>query len=141
MAITTNLDKVRLEIGDTEATSYLLSDDEINYFLTEESQNVLRAAFRACDALARKFARAYDFETDGQKFHRSQAFEAFSKAADALRKRAGISEFGNTNSGAGTIKTTRIDGYSDGDQPTNEDVLTTSSNPRRRYYGQEDRTP
>jgi len=130
MAISTALDKVRLVIGDTDSASYELSDDEINYFIGERGSNVLLAAADCCDALAAKFARAYDFSTDGQSFKRSQAAEAYRAQAKTLRARA---------QGVVTADSTRVDGYSE-DVP-NQQVQVTGTNPRRRYYGQEDRLP
>ena len=130
MAITTTLDKVRLEIGDTDPNAWLLTDDELNYFLAEEGDHVLRAAWRACSALAIKFARAYDFETDGQKFSRSQQYKAYSELSESLRMRVGALT---------VLKTTKVDGYSD--DITSQDVLVAGTNVRRRYYGREDRTP
>ncbi len=130
MAITTNLDKVRLEIGDTDVTNFLFSDDEINYFLEVAGDNVLLAALRACEAAARQFARAYDFKTDGQEFKRSQQAQAFREMAKDLRARVGTS---------GTLPVTRVDGYSDDIE--SQDVLINNQNVRRRYYGQEDRIP
>lgn len=56
------ISKVRLEIGDTAEGSGVrpdgsnLSDEEITYWLTEETDVFLLAAARACDALSRAWA-------------------------------------------------------------------------------------
>jgi hypothetical protein len=126
----TDLERVRLEIGDTDSTEALFQDEEINEKLSQRANNVLLTAADLCEILARKFARAYDFETDGQSFKRSQMSAAYAKAAKDLRARA---------QGAGVVDTTRVDGYSD-DIP-NAAVLATDTNPRRRYYGEEDEIP
>lgn len=130
MAISTTLDKVRLVIGDTDSASYELSDDEINYFLGDRGDNVLLAAADCCDALAAKYARAYDFTTDGQSFKRSQAAQAYREQAVRLRARA---------QGVSTADSTRVDGYSE-DIP-NQQVQTSGVNPRRHFYGERDRLP
>ena len=128
MAITATLDKVRLLIGDTDATTAELSDDEVNFFITERASNIYLSAADCCDALAAKYARAYDFETDGQRFQRSQASKAYAERAKTFRARA----YGVT-----TVDSTRIDGYST--DVANQDTFETDSNPRRRYYGPRDR--
>lgn len=109
MAITATRDQLRLELGDTNSTSYIFNDEELDYFLTEESDDVLAACLRACHAAARKFSRAYDFETDGQKYQRSQMQKAFAAQAATLEAQ------GVTTSSATavtTIDATKIDGYS-----------------------------
>lgn len=56
------ISKVRLEIGDSVEGAGVrpdgrnLSDEEISYWLTEESDVFLLAAARACDALSRAWA-------------------------------------------------------------------------------------
>lgn len=54
--IATTKDEVRLLIGDTDTTDQQLLDEEINYFVVQESSAV-RAAARACETLAAKYAR------------------------------------------------------------------------------------
>lgn len=99
----TDAGKVRLEIGDTDTTAAELLDEEIAYFLSTEG-SVLGAAARACEALAAKYARQFDFQTDDQSFKRSQISKAYADKAKELRARAG---------GVSTVSPTRIDGYSD----------------------------
>jgi hypothetical protein len=130
MGISTTLDKVRLLIGDTDSSSFELSDDEINFFLTERADNIYLAAADCCDALAAKYARAYDFETDGQRFSRSQVAKAYAERAALFRARANA---------VTTSDSTRIDGYSQ--DITNKAVLASDINVRSRYYGRRDRVP
>ncbi len=129
-AITTARDKVRLEIGDTDSTAVLYYDEEIDVYLAARSNAVLMTAADLCDAAATKFARAYNFETDGQKYARGQMVKAFQDRARELRRRA---------EGVATVVTTKVDGYSD--DITSEEVLTSGESPRRRYYGEQDRLP
>lgn len=118
----TVLEKVRLEIGDTDPTSALFTDEELNVWITNRADNIYLAAADACEAAARKFARAYDFTTDGQSFHRSQMTKSYMDLAKDLRQRAG---------GVVTVEVTKVDGYSD--DIANQDVAGTA-NPRHYYY-------
>ncbi len=60
------ISKVRLEIGDTVEGAGVrpdgrnLSDAEISFWLTEESEVYLLAAARACDAMSRAWANYVD---------------------------------------------------------------------------------
>lgn len=121
-ALTTPLAQVRLEIGDTDSAAPLFADEEINVKLAGRADNVLLTAADLCDILARRFARQFDFESDNQKFSRSQMSKQYAALADELRSRA---------SGVTSVPSTRIDGYSQ--DITTEDVLTTSENARGRY--------
>ena len=128
MAITATLDIVRLLIGDTDPNAPELSDEEVNYFISARASNTYLAAADCCDALAAKYARAYDFETDGQRFDRSQAHKAYLEQAALFRARA----YGVT-----TADSTRIDGYSQ--DIANQDTFASETNARRRFYGPRDR--
>lgn len=125
----TDLEKVRLEIGDTDSAAALFTDEEIQVKLSSEG-SVLRAAAALCEILAARFARHYDFETDGQSFKRSQMSEMYAKRAAVLRARA---------YSVATVETTRVDGYSD--DIGSRDVDESGTNPRRHYYGAADRIP
>lgn len=143
MSVDTNLEKLRLAIGDTDVSdsgaNAIFKDAELNYFLSEESNDITNAALRACYAAMARFARAYDFETDGQKFARSQMYQAFSDLAEKLEAQGAT--LSSATSTITTIDITRVDGWSD--DITNQEVATSSSdaNPRRRFYGQEDSIP
>jgi len=126
-------DRVRFEVGDTDEDNPQVKDEEIVRVLELNSDNVLSAAIVICEHLATKYATRFDFTSgDGSQFKASQMAEAFTKRADALRKRAG---------GLRTIPTTRVDGYNATDEIDNEETDSTQSNPRRRYYGEPDRMP
>lgn len=127
--LTTDLAKTRLEIGDTDSTAALFADEELNVFLSAEG-SVLGAAARACEALAAKYARQYDFQTDDQSFKRSQISKAYADKAKELRARSG---------GVSTVSPTRIDGYSD-DIANNETSGASSGGRgrvRRGWYQQD----
>ena len=123
-AVTTDLAKVRLEIGDVDSTAVLFTDEEIQVFIDREGA-VLPAAAAACDALSRAYARAYDFSEDGQSFSRSQMSKQYAQLALTLRRRAA--------SGVETLPTTRVDGYSQTDDYDDVDSSGSSGRVRIGY--------
>lgn len=123
-AITTTRDKIRLELGDTDPDAVLFYDEEYDVWIGVRGTSYLLAAADAADAAARKFARAYDFATDGQSFKRSQMSRAFKDLAVELRNRAG---------GISTVDVTVIDGYSD-DIANQETTGGGTVNPRHYHY-------
>ncbi len=88
MAITTDLDKFRLELGDTNAEDPLLQDDEAGYFIAKYPTSILLAVADAAEALAARFARDIDFAEDGQNFRASQMHAQFLATAASCRRRA-----------------------------------------------------
>lgn len=103
MPITTDLDRFRLELGDTDAAAPLLQDDEAQYFIDKHPTNVLLAVADACDALAARFARQFDFDANDQKsFKRSQMATLYAERATALRARA-LAEGDGSGGAAGAI--------------------------------------
>lgn len=108
--------QIRLEIGDTDnatgagvkPTGGNFSDAELSRFYATEGSQVLRAAARACEVLARMWAgagqnvRIRDYSvnsTEKTKYYRELAAE--------LRQRAGGGGFVS-----GSAPTVRVDGYS-----------------------------
>lgn len=55
--LSTNKDKVRIRIMDTDTTSQEFSDEEINAVLTDVAQDVTQAAYRLAKSLAFKYAK------------------------------------------------------------------------------------
>ena len=122
-AITATRDKIRLELGDTDPLAVLFYDEEYDMWISVRgAASYLLAAADAADAAARKFARAYDFQTDGQSFKRSQMSKAFKDLAKELRNRAG---------GISTVDVTVIDGYSD---DIANQAVTGSGTVNARHY-------
>lgn len=80
----TSTGQVRLLIFDTNASSYVFEDAEIETFLTLEASSVKKAAALALETMASneafvlKVIRLLDLSTDG------------ARTADALMKRAGL---------------------------------------------------
>ncbi len=102
---TADLDRVRLEIQDTDDQRWLFTDNQINDLLLQDG-NVLSAAAHAAELMAARVAREYDFSADGASFSRSQQVKAWGMLAINLRRRANASFNVNNH-------VTRIDGYSD----------------------------
>jgi hypothetical protein len=88
VAISTDLDRFRLLIGDTNSELPLLNDVEAQFFIDGRPGSVLAAAADACDALATRFAADYDVVLDGQQMDRSQMSKQFGERARELRGRA-----------------------------------------------------
>lgn len=129
MTISSDLDRVRLLIGDTDSNDPLFQDDEITYFLELAGQVVLKAAANACDAAAAKFARGFRFKTDDQEFDPTTMTANYREMAVAFRSQA---------TGATGIVPTKIDGYSQ-DIPADEVAASNPTTGRRDYYTAGDR--
>jgi hypothetical protein len=93
-----DLDLVRLSIGDTDDTDPLLLDDEIEALLERRGvidttggtvYNIPAAAADAAGAIAAKYAREFDFSEDGQNFSRAQRVGHYRALATELRNQAG----------------------------------------------------
>ena len=97
MAISTDLDRVRLMVGDTDVTDPLLTDEEVGVFVDARQittadgdvTNVPAAAADAAGAIAGKFAREFNFSEDGQQFQRAQKVSHYTALEQTLRTRAG----------------------------------------------------
>lgn len=104
-ASTCPLYAIRLEIGDTESSGSLFDDAELTHFYSEEGSSTLKAAARAMEALAQRYARRASFSADGLSVQYQGAAQEARAQAKEMRKRAG-------GSGTRTIAMTRHDGYS-----------------------------
>jgi hypothetical protein len=99
MPVTTDRDKVRLLVGDTDETDPLLYDDEVDaclaqrYFVDSSTggttYNVIAAAADAAGAIAAKYARQFSFSEDGQQFQRAQRVGHYQALEKQLRARQG----------------------------------------------------
>lgn len=98
MTLSTDRDKVRLLIGDTDSTDPLLYDDEVDACLAQRvvvttsggtTYNLPAAAADACGAIAAKFARDFSFGEDGQRFDRAQRVGHYMALEQTLRARQG----------------------------------------------------
>src|SRR5688500_3172391 len=99
MTLTTDRDKVRLLIGDTDEDDPLLYDDEVDACLAQRihvdsgtggtTYNVIAAAADAAGAISAKFARQFNFGEDGQRFDRAQRVGHYQALEQSLRRRQG----------------------------------------------------
>lgn len=84
---TTNIGKVRTLINDTSASSFVLSDEEINVFLSLESNDIYRSAASALESiiinqqLLSKLIAAGDYKEDNRN-----VAEKLGKIADRYRQ-------------------------------------------------------
>lgn len=83
-----DLDKVRLEIGDTDKNEPLLQDEEITFVLSLKG-NVLAASAMCCEIIARILSRKAD-ENVGDLSIRYKADEYANRAKELMRKVAAI---------------------------------------------------
>lgn len=97
--LSTDLGRVRFELGDTDPADPIFSDGEIQYKLDEHGSVLIASAELATAAYA-KYARGYDFTTDGQSFKRSQRVQHYLELAVQLRYRA---------SGGGALSVVEVD--------------------------------
>jgi len=126
-----DIEKIRLEIGDTDADNPLFQDEEIQIKL-DTAGSVLLTAADCCDILATRYAARYDFRDSDASFSASQLSKAYAARALTLRKRG--------KGGITTLVVKKVDGYSD--DVTNESVDSASTDPKRRFRtGLIDRIP
>lgn len=146
MSVDTDLEKLRLRIGDTDVgdsgNNARFKDSELNYFLSAESNDIASAALLAVESWVAKTAASYDFETDGQSFSRSQQAKAFLELAKHWRKLGITTSLDSDVGGISSVASTKIDGYST-DVSSTDVSYGGTANARQRYYraGELDRYP
>ncbi|MBN1430450.1 MAG: hypothetical protein JXB07_18920 [Anaerolineae bacterium] len=121
------ISRVRLEIGDTVENDGVtpsgsnLSDEEITIFLDRESDDELRAAAAACEALARQWARVANIAVGPRREDLGKVAAEWRASAAELRRQYGYGEGGMISAGV-----MRVDGYSD--DVASDDVETGGVN-------------
>ena len=85
--LSTDLAKVRLDIGDTNTYDQGLSDEEINSFLAR--YGLAGATLRSAQALYAKWVRDVDRSNLGMSASRSQKLQHLRDVIDDLQARAG----------------------------------------------------
>lgn len=78
------LDRVRFEVGDTDESEKLLSDSEVRFAIDTES-NLLAAAAKCCEVIARKFSREANIRLGPQYIYLGERSAAFAARAKELR--------------------------------------------------------
>lgn len=81
-------DRVRFLIGDTDNDFLMLEDKEIAYLLTQEGDDVLMASYRACVAIAGKFARDVNYRFSTMWQDSTEAFNHYMKLANVYEAEA-----------------------------------------------------
>jgi hypothetical protein len=82
-SLTTNKDKVRFRIGDTDSNRPLLSDEEINAVLASKPA-VLPSSIECVEAILAKIARDVDRNAAGITSSRSQAYNHYLELRNKL---------------------------------------------------------
>ena len=88
--LTTNIGKVRLIIGDTDVlpeTDAVFTDEELTYFLTENSNNINLAAADALEAWVAKYTTAPDSEKIGDYSYSQKIVDHLNKLSKELREK------------------------------------------------------
>mgnify|MGYP003124347246 CR=1 FL=1 len=70
-SLSTNLDKVRLKLGDTDTNDQILQNETINALLAEHNDDVDLATISCCRAIIAKFNRTIDRNAAGMTANRS----------------------------------------------------------------------
>jgi hypothetical protein len=108
---TSNLSRVRFEIGDTTEGHGILpaeenfQDEEINQILDEQDDSVILSAVSLLRIAATKWAVLYDIEVGSRRDWLSQVAKSLQRRADDLLNRS------DEYSGATSIPLGRDDGY------------------------------
>ncbi len=122
----TPLEAFRLELDDVAGV--LFTSPQAEHFIDRYPGSDIRLAVAdGLDALAVRFAKAYDFATDGQSFKRGTVSAAYAARAKGLRETVA----GSTTPAVVTAYVTKADAYSD-DIPADDT--------RSRHVGPDGRT-
>lgn len=84
---TYNLDLIRLLIGDTDTNHQLLTDEELDFFISQQSNYYLAAAM-AVDSLVAKFAPSTQERLGDWEGAYQQRYDHFVALARELRRKA-----------------------------------------------------
>jgi hypothetical protein len=134
--LSTDIGKVRLEIGDTVSGVGVrpdgsnLTDAEVEYFLTQEG-SVGRAVARACEVLATMWAGLADLTVGPRHEALGAVAQRYAERAQRLRV-----QHGGTEVGALAVGMIRQDGYQSATDPEASDEIDESGgDPRGEYMG------
>lgn len=90
------IDAVRFLAGDTQPTDQLVQDEEVEFALATNGDNVYFAAADVCEGLASRFARSVSLSVEGLSAQFSDRSRRFSERAVELRKMARSRKQGRT---------------------------------------------
>lgn len=125
-----------VELADADITEALRLRGLVGTATADEgpAAAVLLAAADVLEWRWSAWLAAYDVSMDGQSMSRGKVADAIKAKAEALRVRA------RSFAGLSSSPVTVMDGYNR-DEVDSRAVADHSINPRRRFYGQEDRVP
>lgn len=84
-SLSTTRDQVRRYVGDVDDDNLMLTDSEIEFFITQESDTKLAAAL-AAEAIAAEFARTTNYRFSTLWADAGDAYKHFLDLADRLRE-------------------------------------------------------
>lgn len=84
----TSKDTVRFYVQDTVSADQQVSDEEITFLLTDENEDVLRAAARTAEAISAKYARQVDKTVGGLQLSAGRRQQKYADLAKQLWTRA-----------------------------------------------------
>jgi hypothetical protein len=130
----TNVQKVRLEIGDTDVALPILSDDEYSYFLTKNNDSIKRAALDAAKTILFKLSiNASDQSVDIFSIKGKAAADSYKEALRLYIKNPDLNGiFSNITSYFGGISNADIQSVID--NPDNNLVTLPSEQSKEYTY-------
>ena len=139
--LTTDIGKIRLELGDDTSGSGVLpsgdnlTDEQIQVILDREG-SVMRTVAGICELLATRYAQLADLQVGPRKESYSQVSAAYLKRAADLRSRYGDATGTDAESYAGiySVPVVRVDGYSNDVTSTELDTTGSEYEAREGYY-------
>lgn len=81
-----NLDAVRFLVGDTQSADEQLQDEEINFLLAQNSDNIYSAAIHGAEAIAAKYAREMNKRVGQLWIDAAEKFKHYNALATSLRE-------------------------------------------------------
>lgn len=99
MPITTDIDKVRVEVSDTDVNFPILSNDEIQYFLDKNGNSISRASLDAAKTILFKLAQETDETVNIFSIKGSKAAESYRQALELYIKNVSLNPL-YSNAGA-----------------------------------------
>lgn len=79
------LDAVRFTIGDTEESFSFITDEEINYCLTQSNNNVELASIRCLERIVAKLAKTVDYKIGPESVSASDRFKHYKEVLAELK--------------------------------------------------------
>lgn len=109
---TSALMQVRFFVQDTDANDTLVQDEEINFILSQTNNDVYKAAYNVCNAIALKLGRELDIKGE-VSFSSKEKYEHYKTLAKELKDLSATQGSGMLNLFAGGISQSEKDAYRD----------------------------